>query len=371
MMNTFRQVFFYNLSTPGAFLACAFWIDCFTNLASIFSFVSSKTNQLIPSGIGNTFCQKPASHHFANVQIFKENCVKRINEFSGLLVRKIITAVSASAVNFLQNLHSFFELFCAFLLDAQSAINFSQCFFIGLEKSRIFNLVAVGKCAECCQSDINSNHRLNRLNLCLAFDFTSEDDIPTVAFTPYRTSFNRAFNSAVQFDFNASDFGKMKFIIDDFESALNVTKRIVTTMRFEARETNFGIALSGAAEETVKRFAQSAQSILQNLAIHIFKFRTVNFNQWKLNSLRVKVNRNAVEFPSITAFLESGVIQFSTQIQSLNKLSLNGFARRQFEFVTFHYFYFRQAIGGLQKPNTQRNTPFPPNLKANLEVVLR
>ncbi len=322
---------------------------------------------MIPRGIRHAFGKKAVLHHFCNAQIFKNNQVKSINDFSGFLISKVISAIGDSAMNLFQNFNAAFEWLAVLNFFRQSAISFTECFFTCLEKLWIFYLFIIEKCCEGRQANVNADSVFDVGNRHLAdfLRFASKDSEPTGNFALDCTGFNHAFNRTVKFNFDPSNFGKMKFVADYFESALNVAKTIVSVVRLETRKTDFGIT---STKEIIKGFTQTTQNILQNLRVNVFEFRAVNFNQRQLNGLRVKVNRKAIEFPSIAAFLKGGIIEFGAQRKRLFKLSLNGFGKilNLNDFTIFilnnhlRYYKLKQIHNGTRPfHKTDKRSPFP------------
>ena len=51
------------------------------------------------------------------------------------------------------------------------------------------------------------------------------------------TSFNHANKSAMPFDFETTEFGKLKFVALQSKSALGVLETVITVFAFKSRET--------------------------------------------------------------------------------------------------------------------------------------
>jgi hypothetical protein len=198
----------------------------------------------------------------------------------------------------------------------------------------------------------------------------------------------------VKFNFNFADFGKRQTIVGQRESALGKGEGIISLFVLETRKACFLFSFH-TAKESPKRFINSFQNVLRNLAVNVFIFGISFFNFLELIRLVVVIQRDSVEFVGITTFLQTRIKQITAKLKRIYEFGCLCLTRKNAEFICFcynlisHFAFaqFKSEIGkswkGISrsfstrfyfttntKQNTQWNALYPPPNRNGLEVVL-
>lgn len=283
-------------------------------------------------------------HHSRDVQIFKYKNIVGIDKKSGNLVNKISSFIFDSVVNFRNYLSLFMAFIASFLLFAQSSLSRCKNLFIGFKKARIVYFDAVRESSERRNSNVNSYAFICRLkNFFRRFNRKTRKPF-SAAITRNGQSFYFSDNGTVKFNFNFSDFGKSQTIVRNRESALSEGKGIVSLFVLKTRKASFTLSGLHTAKESLKSLINSFENVLRNLAVNAQVFGIGNFYFGKLVGLVVVIQRNAIEFVSITTLLQTCIKQISTQIERIYEFGCLCLTRKNAKTKVFNYNRFSHCF---------------------------
>lgn len=355
MMPAHGQVFF-DCRAANAGLACAVWIYFLQLSTSVFSFVFEFLKKGTPSGIVNFFC-KNAFRHSENVKFFNRNQVIFFDQMRRNFVSKITSLILNLLVNFAKLIDCFSSLIRAFPSARNFSLSDSQSFLRVFKILEIVNLCAVRKSCKRFDSNVNSD-LFARFRQNLFFIFDGENYKPARNFTFDCAGFDLSNHRLRQMYLDRSDFGKLKFVACQSESALRKTERIKEVFAFESWKASFQ-AFFHSAEKGFESFVQSFQNVLQNLAVNRFKVISNGFNLSELIGLLDIRNADAIQFPRITAFLQTCVVKFAAKVERLLKSLNNHFTRTfDFELKGFHNLYYNIVVMPKQELNALFHSVF-------------
>ena len=300
-MDALRQIFHDYCPASGALLTCPACINLSAQSPGAFSLIRCEHDELIPGRIRDGFRQMVISHHGLNIQLLKEDCAIHTNKRMAELMSEVVTPKPDSLMG---------ACCCfGFLLS----LCLRQSLFVRAKESRIINLLACRECAERRQANIYPDASFTgreRLNLY----FNREARIPLARGRARdRQSFNFAFNRAMQFDFDISNFRQAQFAASDGEAGLGIGETVVSLTRAKAREASLTCALFYTAKERLKGFVKASQYILQHLAVNLIQFWAYLFDFGKLVSLLNIADRFTLKLVGIPALLQACVIEFSAK----------------------------------------------------------
>lgn len=327
---------FLDRFAANASLTGAVWIDLFQLSTSVFSFVFEFLKKRTPSGIVNLFC-KDAFRHSENVKVFNRYQIVFFNQMRRNFVSKITSLILNLLVNFAKLINCLSSLIRAFLSAGNFSLDNPQSFLRSFKILEIVNLRCVRKSCKRFDSNVNAD-LFSRFRQDLFFIFDGENYKPTRNFTLNRAGFNLSNHRLRQVNLDRSDFGKFKFVACQSESALRKTERIKEVFAFETRKASFH-AFFNSTEKGLESFVQSFENVLQNLAVNCFKVISNGFNLSELVGLLEIRNADSIQFPSISAFLQTCIVKFAAKVKRLVKTSNDRFGGlANFEFERFHVF---------------------------------
>jgi len=300
-MHTHSQIFFDYLTASRTEFACVARVNLYARSTSVFSFIVRELYKLIPRCVLNTFSQRMITNHAFDIQILKGDNSKHGNESRAKLMSKVAATIS----------DAFVDAPCRFTLLA--SLRFSQRLFIRAKESWISNLLAIRECTERSKTNINAYRSIVRrkwLRLCL----NREARIP---FTSCRASdgesFNLAFNRAVHSDSHVPNLGQSQLTVCKSKAGLSVGEGIVSLARAETGKACFLFSLFNSAKEVLKSLIESAENILQDLAVNLVKFWTGFFDFRQLILLVNITNSLALALVRISSLLQACIVEFAQQ----------------------------------------------------------
>lgn len=330
-MGALRQVFRDDSSTSGTPLTCLAWVNSHTTPSSVCSFVRRKLDELIPGGILNALGKAMVFDHAPDIQIL-ENYQTEQGDQS---VTELMGEVAATVSYPLMDARPRFAL----LLP----LRFRQSLLVRAKESRILNLLAGRERGERRESNIHADGIIvcgewSRLN------FHRETRIPLARRRARdRERLNSAFNRAVELDPHVPDFRQTQLAVSHREAGLRVGEGIVALARAKAREARLAVTLSHPAKEVLKCLIESAENILQHLAMNVVKFGASFFDFRQLVSLFGVANRLAFKAVCIVPFLQSRVVKFAAKREGIIQASGLRLARVDAIAKTSEYDLFSHA----------------------------
>lgn len=155
-----------------------------------------------------------------------------------------------------------------------------------------------------------------------------------------------------------SDFRKFEFVACQIESALREAERIKKVFAFESRKACFH-AFFHSAEKRFESFVQSFQNVLQDLRVNRFKVISNSFNFSELVGLLNIRNADSIQFPSISAFLQTCVVKFAAKVNRLLESLNNDFTWfANFEFERLHKLNYNLVTMKKQTLNTLNHSVY-------------
>lgn len=356
MVNTNRQIFFNSFAAGGTVLTCEVRLDFYQHLISVFSFIFQLLKESRPRYIVNLFAQNSFTQS-DDVQIFNRYQIVLFDQHCRNLVLKIVSLVLNLSVNFSQMIDCFSPLIRAFFAARNFSLRSAKFLLSRFVVFEIVYLCAVRQSYKRFNSSVQTDSQVcfrQRLN----FVFNCEYDKPTRNFTFNCASFNFAFNRAGQSKANRSDFREHQPISDEFESALRKTKTVESFGGFESWKTRFFAAFN-SSEKRFESFINSFENVLQDLAVYFGQIVSNVFDVRKLIRLVKIVERNSIQFESIAPFLQSRIIQLTTQTQTAIQLTCYLFIwRESLVFERLHRVKYNLLIMKKQVLNTLNHSVF-------------
>lgn len=192
---------------------------------------------------------------------------------------------------------------------ALSNLNLALCF---LEQARIVNHLSIAKSGEVLKANVYADAVAGlrqRLWVCLC----CEDYKPAVYLPLDRAGLYLAFNLAAETDAARADLAQGQFVANQSETRLRIGERIEAMLAFEARIARSFTCLH-AAKERIKRLAQAAQGVLQDLRVNAINVLTNQFDFRQLHGLLVEVDRSTTDHEGIPSLLQSSVVKLAAYI---------------------------------------------------------
>ena len=352
MMNTNRQIFFHAIAARRAILRREMRSNFYQLFIGTFSLIFQLLEEITNRNVVHLFAQNP-SRQSENGKFFNRYQVIRFNQMGRNFVPEIVSLVCDFLMNLFELQNRFTSPVRTFFLSRNRSLSNSQ-FLLGLfEVFEIVYLCAVRECQETTDSSVKTNGFACFRQRCNV-RFNREDCKPFAAFVLNCESFNFTLNDSGKFNFDGADFRERQLVSRQRKTALRKAKAIEAVLSFEARKTS--LTFFSATKERLESFVQSFQNVLQNLRVNIFVFGIGSLNFGKLVGLVVVIQRNAIQLVSISAFRERGIIDVSTQIESLFKIRLDnfrGFADAKlvgflYDVISDFYYYRNDCLQGKQ-----------------------
>jgi hypothetical protein len=126
MMYPNAQIFLYYLTAATTHLAGVAWIDLHRSPTSVFSFVRGQGCKLTPCRVCDGLSETMIFEHPSEVQLFKDDDTKSIDQLSTLLMGKFSAFVSDSLIQMGYYFAAFATFWTAFLFCTQFALYFGE-----------------------------------------------------------------------------------------------------------------------------------------------------------------------------------------------------------------------------------------------------
>jgi len=133
------------------------------------------------------------------------------------------------------------------------------------------------------------------------------------------TGFYLSLDRSVEFDFNVSDLGKLKGIVENFKAKLRIGERVVSKFSTKARIARFFPCLA-SAEEGTKGKINSHGNVLKRLTENIVQEKMLFFKCRNCAGLIISGKIFLFGFPSCFALFKKIVIEPATTIKRTIKL---------------------------------------------------
>ena len=339
MMHTFRQTFLHQCSASGASFRRVARVNLYALSTSVRSFVVRELYELIPRRILNAFRKTVIFNHAKDIQVLKGDDSEHRNERVAELMREIAATIS----------DAFMDASCRLAL--LFTLSLSQRFLIRPKEAWISNLLTCGQRGECRQANVNSDASL-ACRKWTRFDFHREASEPFACDRACDSQrLNLAFNRPVQLDSHVSDFRQSQLAIAERKAGLSIGERIVSPVRTKAWEACLIFSFH-ATKESVKRFFNSLQNVLQDLAVDIRNIITNLLDVGELVRLPGVAHGLSFKPVCVSPLLQARVIEFTAKRKcAVQSRSLR--ARREdailegFEYYLFSHVCHVSIVSGL------------------------
>jgi len=259
-----------------------------------------KVKEMPPCYIANAFVDiaEIIFSHVVDRQIFNGNYIKSVHKFAGFLVNKVVAFPLNSFMYTSNYLTGFCPGFGPFLLGSKFTLGFGKSFLLLPEKTRVFNLLAIGEGCKRVKTHINTNSRFNRFLGWFMFDHTRERNKPFPSkCTPDSTSLDYPLNRSVKFNLDTAYFRQPDNILEKLKARLRICERIVTALTTKTRITR-GFTRFHPAKKCPESKINPNRNFLKTLAINVTKKFILLFKPWDRINLGITRNRFFISFPS-------------------------------------------------------------------------
>lgn len=297
-MDTNAQTFRDYLTAAATHLARVARIYLHHTTPGTFSLVRCELDKLTPRRIRDGFGEPRVLEHPANVQIFKYDNSKAVEEFATFWMSKVAPLVA---------------LWRAFPSGAQFLLSLCQSLFFNAKEFRVSDLFTIRQHGKRFQPAVNTRCICRgRQWFWLTLDTKAREPFARRTAGDSQRLY-LAFNGAVQLDFHLADFRELQLARLESKAGLEV-RDAVSSARTKARKARF-LANFESAKEGVKGFFQSSEDVLQHLRVNRAEFGANALDFGQLNSLRVIVDRCSIDAPCVSAFLQPSVVEFAAKRQ--------------------------------------------------------
>jgi len=332
---------FRRVRSAKAYLRRAAWINLYQLASSVCSFVLQQSKKGTPSNVMNRLSQHSRCQPF-DVQLFNSHNLIVIDEPMTNLVLKVFALIRNMKMRACQKPHSFSTTVAAFLPTGDFALRSSQACLRFFVVARVVYLRAVGERGKGCESNVYAD-LFKAWPQRLRFRLSREDHEPPVSLSLDSTGLNLPFDRTREAQAHRTYLGKVQLIAFESKPALWIGERIIAMLPFEARKACCLFCFN-PAKKCVKGLAQAAQDILWNLRVERIHICAGSFDGRELRCLGMKVNRNSIEFPSITPLLKSRIIEFAACAEGSLKDLHNTLRRAKFIAERFHKSILRKGL---------------------------
>jgi hypothetical protein len=342
-MNTNRQIFSDNLTTTGTFLGRTPGVDLHYTSASFYRFAQSALYKLPPGYIGNT----PIDNlivtvlHILNIQIFKDDQPKSVDQFPAFLMSEVITPVFNPSMNVVKSFDGTASLRTSLSQRAYFALASLQILFVLLHPTLTLNRFAIAKRGKGSQAQINTNY-LNGRWQWTRLSFTRKASKPVAqAIALDCQGLDSSLNRPMKFNFDIAYFG-------DGQPITPLKARLLegeTIIPAKALETGEAIVVSSLnpAKEPLKSQINPLLNILQDLRMNLTKFRVISFPAGQdlvgivqcqallllLPRLLTQTKRRIVDLPTrFKGLIKAGALCFGWKHPEFIRLSHTGILRK-------------------------------------------
>lgn len=297
----------------------------------VFEYQNESPPRCVTDGLGKVMVFYQSFY----VQIFYGYLVKFLDELVAEFMEKIAPLVPYLEMFFGKNSFCFLTIRATqFLLTYFALLNFQFTFCFAKVLWILYHL-ASRKRGKIFNANIYTDIIARLRNEATLILFNREDDKPAIGLAFNGTSSYLTFNYTREADTRGAYLRKRQLIIFEAESFPSVSERIKSVVTFKSWIAGF-VTSFAAAKERLERFIQIPQRVISNHAIdgsHVLS----NFSHFRQFFGLIKIEnilfRNP---PSITAFLQASVVNFTANLKRPLALSNEFLIRFKLEFIGFH-----------------------------------
>jgi len=307
-MHALRQELLGDLTTVGAGLTCASWINADDNTTSFFSFVGRECDDLCPQGVVDVFGQHPTCQAF-DVEIFERDLAEPFDQISAEFVGEV--TASAGDVPLVDGKAP--PCFGAPLRAASGPCKFTlsppQTLGVNLREVGAGNCLAGRHCNQVGQAEIDANTL--PINSIGTFDFDMKDDVPLAeaAGEDRGFGFARQFAVPLHLDLARHPNNGQTVALSDREAIADTEIcRVETAGRSKPGETRLITALD-PLEECIEGFLQASNDLLFGAERPASEIRLSGAACFQLIRLINKTKAFSGALPSFNALLQAGVVK--------------------------------------------------------------
>jgi len=321
-MSSDMQTFRNDLTTAGAILRRASWVNERYTTTSVFCFVRGELRELPPSYVSNApangFVAIPVfGLHIPNIQILKRNELVLIDQLPRFLMSKVATTIRRPFVCVTKRVNdlvpfqtTFTELFLLALQPGNVAL-------VSFHPSLAFDSRPVAQYGEGRQAQVNAHYLIGRRQR-LGFNNARETGVPIAKTIPANSQrFALPLKWPVKFDLHIANLGKAETtIIQQLKTGLRIGERIISIPAPESRITRL-ITRLNATKEGAKGQIKTSTRLLQTLRKRIMEKRIFALPSGNHLDGIVSANAFPALLPSLFTSLQRFVVNPSTSIKRL------------------------------------------------------
>lgn len=316
VMSANTQNLFNSDSAGGAVLRCVRSIHFDQPSPGTFSLVRQFVNERTPTRVRYLF-RKRTPDHPGNVKFFDRNQVVMSDQVSRKFVLKIASLVSDFVVDTPEHRGCFTPSIRPFLSPGDFARCNSKFLLSGFVVSPVIYLRSIGEGCERFDANIDADRRPGRLKDLFWHIIARNDCIPFCSFTLRDNFLYLSFDRSRKFDLEVTNEGKIQFAISEAVTSSVVDDRVKECLPFEAWVAWFLSGLDTAKErlECLIYFSDSlADCPLRNCLI--VGVQDVS-NLGNLVYLIEAGDANTVQVPSVSTFLQGGIVKITEKIKGI------------------------------------------------------
>lgn len=331
----------------AAILTCVGWIDRHVLSASIFCFTRKLLGESSPCRIRDAFGEAMIVHHPIDVQIFHADDAELIDDFTRLLVRKVMPLESNALMHARHNLAPLGSCGRVLLLLAEKTLCLSERVLFRAKETRIIYTVASRKVSEGFKSHIYSDLFKRFRQGLRVFNLTGEGSVPLARrLTPNVASLNLPFNQAMQFDVDIAEFREGQMMPVNLKACLREGETIVAMLSPKTRIARL-FSRFHAAKESLKRKVEARGDVLQNLTVNCLQRFPLLLQRAEAVDLRVERKRFTAFFVGVFTLFEQFVVQPTTFIQRVPQDGSLPLCREDSEGERFNFVHLREISASL------------------------
>jgi hypothetical protein len=303
-----------DLCAAGARLTCTSGINSHQQPTSFFRFVSQHLEKVRPPGIVDGLSEHPPGQSF-DVEIFDGNQPKVVDQSTRHFVVKIRTLIKNVRVNTLKYLNRFAPAVRSFLTPRHTPLGYTQ-FRLGASiPTWIVDRGTIRERRERGEAHVNTyGSSVEGQWLRVAFD--RKYGIPSSGLAPDRKRLHGALNRPVQFYSYVAYFRDAQPVaLQDF-SNFSKSETGIAKRRSKSWIT-WTLAPLYSTKESFKCLIDPRYHVFQNLGVNSGGILPYLPNVGKLVNLIKAPDVLSFKSPCVTAFLQRGVVEFTTERQRL------------------------------------------------------
>lgn len=241
---------------------------------------------------------------------------------------KVLASIGNASVDMSDSLAPFRSFRRSLICLGEFALRFCQFFFVSAKEVWIRNFFATRESGKALKTKIDTNGFFARRKG-FRLDFAREASIPVTHRIPTNVErLDVPTDGAMQDDFDNSNFREFQSIVEKFKAHLWVGETIVPAVSPKAGIARL-FAGSDSAKECFERQVDSSTNFLQDLRIHLRKFRLAFLPGGQHLDCVISGERFSVSLPRILASSKCLVIYPPTQFKSLCQPNSLAFSRKK------------------------------------------